>query len=141
MVAPRTSVRLFPDADQLNVVSGTIVNQSRITFSGQAGLVWCAWKVDFEKDGVVDINQVTAAFNASFSPVLGGTGVGAFPGQQGNRMGLWAFAFVQDPPENSFIEMRVLLSGNQVDVLANQSVAMAMSFEAGVGAGPTVALG
>ncbi len=88
-----------------------------------------------------NIDLVVAAFSASFGPIPGGTGIGFFSANGGSRMGLWAFALVQDPPENGFIEIRLDLSAGTVEVKANDGVSMAMSFEAGVGEGPTVVLG
>ncbi len=97
--------------------------------------------MDVEKLSVGNIDLVVAAFSASFGPVPGGTGVGSMFANGGGRIGLWAFALVQDPPENGFIEIELQLSGGSLEITANGGVSMAMSFEAGVGEGPTVVLG
>lgn len=94
-----------------------------------------------EQISVTNIDLVVAAFSASFSPVPGGTGIGSIFANGGARIGLWAFALVQDPPENGFIEIELQFSTGTLELKANAGVSMAMSFEAGVGEGPTVVLG
>lgn len=138
---PRSSVRLFPSNDQTPITVSTIVQQSRITFTGQRGLVWCAWKMDVEKLSVGNIDLVVAAFNSNFSPVPGGTGVGSMFPNGGARLALWAFALIQDPPENGFVEIEVQLSAGSLELKANAGVSLAMSFGAEAGEGPTVVLG
>ncbi len=140
-MAPRRSVSTFPTSDQLAAVDGAIVAQSRVTFSGQRGLVWISWKMDVRQIGAGVVDLVVTRFNSSFAGVLGGTGVGYLGGAAGSRLGLWAHVIALDPVENGFIELELGLSGGSVDILANQGVIMTMSFEAGVGEGPTVVLG
>ncbi len=97
--------------------------------------------MDVEKLSVGAVDLVVAAFSASFSPVPGGTGVGSMFANGGARIALWAFALVQDPPENGFIEIELQPGTGSMELKANAGVSMAMSFEAGVGEGPTVVLG
>ncbi len=97
--------------------------------------------MDVEKISVGNIDLIVAAFNSSFSPVPGGTGVGSMFANGGARIALWAFALIQDPPENGFVEIELQLSAGTLELKANAGVSMAMSFEAGVGEGPTVVLG
>ena len=44
----RVSTRQFPDVLQAGVVTGVVINQSRVTFSGVRGLVFVLWAASLE---------------------------------------------------------------------------------------------
>lgn len=142
MAQPRLSVRNYPDNAQLAIgATPTIIQQSRVTFTGQRGVAIVLWKLGVTKQSAGALAVVSTGVNGS-SPVFDvATGLGHMAGAIGDQMGLWAIMVVQDPPENGFVELNAFTTTGAFDVQANSSTVQVMSFEAGQGAGPTVVLG
>ncbi len=135
----RRSVRALPNALQAGIGATTVINQSRIVFSGSPGLVFCLWKVHVVNAGAVAVPNVTLGFAASFAGVPGASGSGWFEATAGLVNGLWAMAMIVDPPEGAFIEATITTTAGTVDVIANNSVVMVLSLESGAG-GPVATL-
>ncbi len=136
----RVSQRVFPDVAQNGIGAQTVITESRLTFTGQRGLVLCMWKLRVTNAAAVLVPQVSADFVSSFTLTGGGTGIGSFPAVAGQQLGIWAILLIRDPPENGFVEIAATTTGGTVDVLNNNSVVLALSFDSGVGEGPTVAV-
>lgn len=137
--APRFGSRVFPDADQLGIATGVVVNQSRVTFSGGRGQVLVRWSIRMQNAGVDQI--VTAALNA--------VGTAPLVVLQSDRFTIAADAndtvqvteevLVTDPPDGSFVEAETLLdAAKTVDTFANSCILRTTSYAPGVDQGPVV---
>lgn len=130
--------RNFPDAAQAGVADGVVINQSRVTFSGQRGIVLVLWTVRMENAGAALIDRVATDFSGNLT--------GHLPFETFNDMNASATAevkvlaglIVQDPPAGSFIELVTDLSGGTVDIAALTCQLAVLSFAADVDEGPTV---
>ncbi len=139
---PRRVERNYPDVAQLGIGSTpTIVNQSRVTFTGQRGLAFIFWKMGVRKASAGDLALISTGVNANFATANVATGLGFLTGAIGNALGLWAISIVLDPPEGGFIELRAFTTTGTFDLPASDSTVQVISFGDVVGEGPTVQLG
>ena len=139
---PRRAERNYPDVAQLGIgLTPTIVNQSRVTFSGQRGLVFVFWKLGVRQATPTALELISTGVNANFATANVATGIGSLAGPIFSRVGLWAMSFVLDPPEGGFIELNAFATTGTFDLLASDSTVQVISFGEVVGEGPTVELG
>ncbi len=138
---PRIVQRTFPDSQQVGVPSAILINQSRVTFSGQRGTVLVAYFHLFQSSGSVVrlFVGVELRGSASISLPLEGASTPNFD-TNSLETGLWTFFAVQDPPEGSFVELFTRLSTSVVVIPANRSRLIAVSFADEIGAGPIVSV-
>ncbi len=137
---PRRAERTFPDAIQSGVPSGITINQSRVTFTGQRGLVVVGWSVLltvtnsvarlFAGVEIIGTARLDLPLQGATSPVLDANG---------DEYLAWTWATVLDPPDGSFLELRTRQNISVVVIPANGSRLQVISFGEVVGEGPTVA--
>ncbi len=136
---PRRVERVFPDALQTGVPNGITINQSRVTFSGQRGLVLVGWGVLLTVTNTVARSFVGVEIIGTARldlPVQGAT-LSAMDSNGDEFLG-WTWATVLDPPDGSFLELRTRQNTSVVVLPANGSRLIALSFDDAVGQGPTV---
>ena len=115
-----------------------MANQSRITFSGQRGLVMVFFSAQLQnqasavKDGVGLQIAGTAVTFAQF------TAIGVMHGLVNERMSGVLMVMLLDPPAGSFIEAVVRMSAGTVNFTANDGVVSGLSFGHSADEGPTV---
>ncbi len=137
---PRRAERTFPDAIQSGVPTGITINQSRVTFTGQRGLVVVGWSVLltvtnsvarlFAGVEIIGTARLDLPLQGATSPVLDANG---------DEYLAWTWATVLDPPDGSFLELRTRQNTSVVVIPANGSRLQVISFGEVVGEGPTVA--
>ncbi len=138
---PRIVERSFPNLQQVGVPTQILINQSRLTFSGQRGTVLIAYFHLFQTSGSVARLFVGVELRGTASLALPLEGAST-PNFDTNSLesGLWTFFAVQDPPEGSFVEIFTRLSTNVVVIPALRSRVIAVSFADEIGAGPIVSV-
>ncbi len=134
---PRRTVRQFPAVLQSGVPSGITINDSRVVFSGQRGLVMVGWGT---------LLTVTNSVARTFVGVeIVGTALLGLPLQGATTPNLelngmeflgWTWAAVQDPAEASFLELQTRHNTSVVVIPANGSQLIVLSVGPEVGAGP-----
>ncbi len=136
---PRRTTRLFPAVAQIDVPSGGVIDDTRIVFSGQAGLVVCGWipllTVNVSTDRLlVGVNVVGNALIGL--PLPGATSSGLEV--SGKRFAAWSWVVVQDPAEGSFVELELAVNVGTIQIPVNSGHLIVLSFPDEVGAGPVV---
>ncbi len=136
---PRRTTRLFPAVAQIDVATGGLIDDTRITFSGQRGVVLCGWipllTVNVSVDRLlVGVNIVGTALLGL--PLPGATSSGLEV--SGKRFAAWSWVVVQDPPEGSFVELELAVNVGTIQIPVNSGHLIAVSFADEVGAGPVV---
>ena len=139
-MAVRRSDALFPAAAQLAIAAVTVIANSRLTFTGQRGLVLVVWRATFVNAGAVAVPQLDLGAVGTVSPLFAMAGHGWFDAAAGRVMTLTQFGFFLDPAEGSFVEANITPSAGSVDLTVNNGAVIALSFEAGTGEGPTVTI-
>lgn len=135
----RLSSRKFPNVAQVGVASGTVINQSRVTFSGQRGLVRLVYLVSIQNGGAVAIDVCTvSASTGSLAINVGRTGSQFFTAVATQVLVLNSEVWFVDPPDGSFFELAISLSAGTVTFGALNSVVIIESFPVEAGDGPTV---
>ncbi len=137
---PRVASRLFPDVLQGGIGTGVVLSQSRVTFTGQRGIVVVAWHPLLSTTFTVARLAIGVEIvgNALLGLPIQGATTSALD-TNGDEFSGWSFAVVQDPAEGSFLEIQTLLNASVVDIQALRSQLFVLSFAPEVGAGPTVA--
>lgn len=136
---PGVVTRQFPDASQLNVANGTVINQSRITFSGQRGTIVAGWHGFFRNAQAVAVNSARIEVLGTALAGVSDQGTMAWMDAViGRDVGGWIWVVVADPSDASFLEARVAISASGVDVLANFGQLVVISFPRDAAEGPTV---
>lgn len=137
---PRSFGRSFPAANQLGIASGVVLNESRITFSGQRGVVLVWFGAQFTSPNVVEKNMVRLA-DVRSAPLFGfNSGSANMLGAVGARVGCVLMAMLIDPPVGSFIEVAANLSNDVVDLTAADGFVSGVTFGFDDAEGPTVTL-
>lgn len=137
---PRRAERTFPDVLQTGVPNGITIGQSRVTFTGQRGLVVIGWGVLLTVS-----NSLTRLFTGV--QIVGTARLDTpFPGattgelqNNGDEYLAWSWTTVLDPPQDSFLELQTRQNTSVVIIPANGSRIQVISFGEVVGEGPTVA--
>ncbi|MEC4668632.1 MAG: hypothetical protein VST65_03740 [Nitrospirota bacterium] len=136
---PRRVERTFPDVLAIGVPSGITIAQSRLTFTGQRGLVLIGWGVLLTVS-----NSLTRLFTgvqivgtARLDTPFPGAATGELQ-NNGDEYLAWSWTSVLDPPEGSFLELQTRQNTSVVIIPANGSRLLAVSFGDVVGEGPTV---
>lgn len=135
---PRAFGRSYPDADQVAMVNGTILNQSRVTFSGQRGLVIIFWGMSFQNEAAV-LKIDVGVNNLGTAPLVGFfSNSGIMPGNINERLTLSAMLAVLDPPVGSFLEFSLRLSVGTLRMTQDDGFISGFSFGHSAEEGPTV---
>lgn len=136
----RTGGRTFPDAAQAGIADATVINQSRLTFSGQRGVVVAFWRLQMTNSAAAAKDRVGVDFGFSgLTPQVVFT-AGNMEAVATRQVVAFAAAVIVDPPAGSFIEIRTDLSAGAVDVAAGGGSHFFLTFEDRLGEGPTVTI-
>ena len=138
---PRRAERTFPDVLQVGVPTQILINQSRVTFSGQRGLALIGWGVLLSVSNsvtrlfvgveIIGTARLDLPLQGATSPVLDANG---------DEYLAWTWATVLDPPDGSFLELRTRINTSVLNIPANGSRLQVISFGDVVGEGPTATL-
>ncbi len=139
---PRRATRLFPAVGLINVATGDVIADTRVTFTGQRGLVVCGWlpllTVNVSVDRLlVGVNIVGTALIGL--PLPGATSSGLEV--SGKRFAAWSWVVIQDPPEESFVELELAVNVGTIQIPINSGHLIVLAFGVEVGAGPVVDVG
>ncbi len=137
-MAIRVTERAFPDVNQVGIATGIVINQSRITFSGQRGFVLVLWNIRFDNPAAVAIDNANFRIQGTASSTLQNTHGNSMPAVANSVVQGLGIAVIIDPAEGSVLEVATNLSGGTVTLQAGASTVHAFSFEHGVGEGPRV---
>ena len=141
-VARRLTKRGYPDANQLGIATSTVINQSRLTFSGAPGFVGALWLTVMTQASAVQVDLLTTSFVGPAVTLDSVPGEAWFDNVVGRRHSILNIMFFTDPAEASFVELRVAHGGGgNVDVPASQSAVFVLSFPTEPGGGPIVTAG
>ncbi len=135
---PRESGRNFPDVLQAGIGAATVINESRLTFSGAEGLVLIVMKVQLINAGAVAIPQVSLRFVGTVILGAGFQGQAHAEAVAGRVMSVEAYALVRNPAPGSFVEAEIVTTGGTVDVAVNAGAMVVLSFDAEDLGGPVV---
>ncbi len=134
----RTSQRQFPDADQLAAAATTVINQSRVTFSGNKGKVLLIWGVQVRNAAATAINSCLVQVRSVIAATYQRNGETWMDATANRQAILYVFLLVTDPPAGSWAELQLNQSASTLDVLAGAGRVLALSFPEGDGEGPLV---
>ncbi len=137
---PRVVSRQFPDASQLAIGALTIINDSRIVFSGAEGLVEGQYSVVCSNAGAPAVPQCTLSFNTNIVGLQGFTGVAYSEAVAGRVFQMHAKFSVVNPPPGSFLEAQVNTTGGTVNVNQNNGGFIVVSHDAQDLGGPVVTI-
>lgn len=136
---PRVIERQFPDASQIGIASLVVINQSRVTFTGQRGVVMMGWTARLENGGAVASSLVgIEVFGTALAGVADHGPKGWFDAVANRNQQGFIWLTVVDPAVGSFMEARVILAAGTVDVIANAGHLVMLSFGHDAAEGPTV---
>ena len=137
---PRTFGRAFPDANQAGVADGVVINQSRLTFTGQRGIVYVWWGMQMVSASGVQKNIVgirRSGTAIALGDVVSFSSVGAVANERVGAMQVLVFV---NPAVGSFIELLTRLSNDVIDLAANDGFVTGMTFGFDDAEGPTVTI-
>ncbi len=137
----RVSGRLCPDVVQAGIAAATVVQQSRVTFSGQRGTVICEWNVRVVNAGAVAIPSILMTQAGTAQSVAHGNGAAWFEATAALNFKLHATAVFVDPPPGSFVEMLVTPNAGSFDIPADAGQVKVITHPLEVGEGPTATIG
>ncbi len=137
---PRESGRLFPDVAQLGIGAITVLNESRVTFTGAEGLVLLLCKVQVINAGAVAIPQVSLGFQGSVVFSFGYQGQAHAEAVAGRVMSLEAMLLFRNPSPGSFVEYNVATTGGTVDVSVSAGFVLILSWDAQDLGGPVATI-
>lgn len=141
MVGPSFSQRMFPLATQsVPVNTPTVINQSRVVFSGGPGLVWMRWYVTVTNspgptatDVVISVvgSAVPEAAVAAVLDEIAGAGLSAT---------MLVEALFRDPADDAFAELSIISQTVGVQLVGNNSAMMAEAWASEFAVGPLVSV-
>ncbi len=138
-MAFRLTTRLLPDLAQLGVPTATVINDTRVTFSGARGTVIALWTVAFVNVGAVSRDRIQMSFGGNADIVRGIPGRVWCDAIATREVILHNIAIYIDPAESSFTEMvTVFTGGGNLDIPAVNGTFTAMSFPQEEGGGPVI---
>lgn len=140
-MARRFTYRTYPDVAQTGVPTGTIINQSRVTFTGPKGTVWVIWTTQVAQASAVQVNLHEIGFSGSGITATGIRTEAWIDNVVGRSVGTLNFMHFTDPAAGAFVEMITRNGGGgNLDVGASQSALFAFSFPDDPGGGPIVTI-
>lgn len=135
----RFSTRSFPDVAQAGLAALTVLNQSRVVFSGPRGTVLLVHNVFYDITAL-GANETVAVGSVGTAVGINMPGnVRALPVVAGNGAAR-VFTVLQDPALNTFIEANVDPLGSTLTIPAGASRLGVFSFPHDAGDGPVVTL-
>lgn len=136
----RTTRRTFPDVAQLGLAAATTLNQSRITFTGQPGLVIVFARVTVLNAGAGAHNAARLQWLNTAQPLAAPLEYRFIPGGVGEQSSFFTYWIGLDPAENSFIELQITPDVSTLDVSAANGNITVVSFPKEATQGPVASV-